>query len=191
GRRLSLLLALCIFFFSANAQAAGTIPVVVKLLPGVNISLVTNLLGGTLIDTIPGTNTLLLRLPSLPIVTPLLKLLGVEWIETDKAVKVPANPPLSLLSVPSGNPADWYKQQPSLQLVRSTQAKAYSTGRGVMIADINSGVDYGHPALTGHLTNGYDFVTGRSTDVNASLNDDQSSAGFLDDDQSSAGFLDD
>jgi subtilisin family serine protease len=191
GRRLSLLLALFIFVFSVNAQAAGTIPVVVKLLPGVNISLVTNLLGGTLIDTIPGTNTLLLRLPNLPLLTPVLKLLGVVWIEADRAVKVPANPPLSLLGVPSGNPSDWYKQQPSLQLVRSAQAKAYSTGKGVMIADINSGTDYTHPALVGHMTNGYDFVAGRSTDVSAALNDDQSSAGFLDDDQSSAGFLDD
>jgi subtilisin family serine protease len=190
GRRLSLFLAIFIFF-SANAQAAGTIPVVVKLLPGVNLSLVTNLLGGTIIDTIPGANTLLVRVPSLPLLTPLLKLLGVEWIEPDRAVNVPSNPPLSLLNVPSGSPGDWYKQQPSFQLVRSGQAKAYSTGRNVMIADINSGVDYGHPALTGHMTNGYDFVAGRPTDVNAALNDDQSSMGFLDDDQSSMGFLDD
>src|SRR5436190_13270311 len=191
GRRLSLILALIIFFFSANAQAAGTIPVVVKLLPGVNLSVITNLLGGTILDTLPGTNTYLVRLPSLPIVTPLLKLLGIDWVEADAAVKVPANPPLSLLSVPSGEPGDWYKQQPSFQLIRSGQAKTYSTGRGVMLADINSGVDYGHPALIGHLTNGYDFVAGRPTDVNAALNDDQSSSGFLDDDQSSSGFLDD
>ena len=191
GRRLSLILALIIFFFSANAQAAGTIPVVVKLLPGINLSVITNLLGGTILDTLPGTNTYLVRLPSLPIVTPLLKLLGIDWVEADAAVKVPANPPLSLLSVPSGEPGDWYKQQPSFQLIRSGQAKTYSTGRGVMLADINSGVDYGHPALIGHLTNGYDFVAGRPTDVNAALNDDQSSSGFLDDDQSSSGFLDD
>ncbi len=191
GRRLSLFLALFIFIFSANAHAAGTIPVVVKLLPGVNLSLVTNLLGGTVIDTIPGTNTLLLRLPNLPILNTVLKLLGVVWIEPDRTIKVPANPPLSLLSIPSGSPKDWYKQQPSFHLVRSSQAKAHSTGRGVIIADINSGVDYGHPALVGHLTNGYDFVTGRPTDVNTLLHDDQSSAGFLDDDQSSAGFLDD
>jgi subtilisin family serine protease len=190
GRRLSLLLALFIFVFSANAHAAG-IPVIVKLLPGVNLSLVTNLLGGTILDTIPGTNTLLVRLPSLPIVTPLLQLLGLQWVELDRTVKVPANAPLSLLGVPTGKSADWYKDQPSYQLVRTAQAKAYSTGKGVIIADINSGTDYTHPALVGHMTNGYDFVAGRSTDVTAALNDDQSSAGFLDDDQSSAGFLDD
>src|SRR5262249_2415438 len=54
-----------------------------------------------------------------------------------------------------------------------------------VIADINSRIDYGHPALAGHLTSGYDFVTTRPTG-SASLN--QSSASFLD--QSSASFLD-
>ena len=53
GRRLSLILALVIFFFSANAQAAGTIPVVVKLLPGINLSVITNLLGGTILAFVP------------------------------------------------------------------------------------------------------------------------------------------
>src|SRR5207249_9335265 len=61
--------------------------------------------------------------------------------------------------------------------------------------DINSRVDYGHPALLGRLTSGYDFVANTpssTTTLNqssAGFLDDQSSAGFLDD-QSSAGFLD-
>lgn len=188
-RRLSLILALFVFF-SVNAQAAVTVPVVVKLLPGANLSLISSLLGGTVIDSLPGANTYLLRLPALPIITPVLKLLGLDWVELDRGIRVPANPPLSLLDVPGGNAADWYKQQPALQLVRSGAAQAYSTGRYVMIADINSRVDYGHPSLTGHLTAGYDFVAGRPTDV-AALNDDQSGATFLDDDQSGATFLDD
>jgi subtilisin family serine protease len=54
-------------------------------------------------------------------------------------------------------------------------------------------VDYAHPALIGHLTGGYDFVSGQASEGN-SLNDssssflDQSSSGFLD--QSTASFLD-
>lgn len=189
GRRVSLFLALFLIF-SVNAHAAG-VPVVVKLLPGANLSLITNLLGGTLIDSLPGTNTHLLQLPKLPLLTLTLKLLGVEWLELDRGLAIPPNPPLSLLNVPGGNAADWYKTQPSLQLVRSSRAHAYSTGTGVLIADINSGTDYAHPALAGHLTAGYDFVRGRPADVNSALNDDQSTAGFLDDDQSTAGFLDD
>jgi subtilisin family serine protease len=188
GRRVSLFLALFLIF-SVNAQAA-TVPVIVKVLPGVNISLITNLLGGTLLDTLPGTNTHLLRLPNLPVLTFTLKLLGVEWLELDRGLGVPANPPLALLNVPARNPSDWYKQQPSFKLVRADAALAHATGAGVIIADINSRTDYSHPALVGHLTNGYDFVTGRPTDV-ANLNDDQSEIGFLDDDQSEIGFLDD
>jgi len=75
-------------------------------------------------------------------------------------------------------------------LIHSDAAQNYSTGRGLIIADINSRIDYGHPALAGHIGAGYDFVANSSIGA-ASLNDDQSTAGFLDDDQSTAGFLDD
>src|SRR5207249_1691065 len=70
------------------------------------------------------------------------------------------------------------------KLVRAGAVSSISTGRGVVVADINSLVDYSHPSLVGHLTAGYDFVLGRSTTV--SLN--QSSSSFLD--QSSSSFLD-
>jgi subtilisin family serine protease len=189
GRRLSLFLALFLVF-TINAQAAVTIPVVVKLLPGVNLSLITNLLGGTLIDSIPGTNTHLLRLPNLPLLTFTLRLLGVEWLELDRGVGVSKNHPLGVLNVASGTPSDWYKKQPAFKLVRADQALLHSTGSGVIIADINSRTDYSHPALIGHLTNGYDFVTGRPSDV-ANLHDDQSGIFSLDDDQSGIFSLDD
>jgi thermitase len=81
--------------------------------------------------------------------------------------------------------SDWYRAQPALQLVRTAESHSYSTGRSVVVADINSRVDYSHPALVGHLTSGYDFVETKASG-NVALN--QSSAGFLD--QSSAGFLD-
>jgi hypothetical protein len=114
----------------------------------------------------------------------------VEWLEADKGLRLPSNPPLSGLSVPLGTASTFYKYQPSLALIRTGAAHQYSTGQGQIIADINSRVDFGHPAIAGHVTSGYDFVTNRPTDV-ANLNDDQSTAGFLDDDQSTAGFLDD
>src|SRR5688572_19457658 len=189
GRRVCGLLLGLMLLFSLNAQAATTIPVVVKLLPNANLSLITNLLGGTVIDSIPESNTFLLRLPSLPLLTPILKLLGVDWLELDRGLSLSANSPLGL-NVPWGSATDWYKSQPSLQLIRAGQALNHSTGRGVIIADINSRVDYGHPALSGRLTSGYDFVAGRSAEQ-AALDDDQSTGGFLDDDQSTGGFLDD
>jgi subtilisin family serine protease len=54
-----------------------------------------------------------------------------------------------------------------------------------VVADINSKVDVQHPALIGHLTSGYDFVTTKPAGT-AALN--QSSASFMD--QSSASFMD-
>ena len=73
----------------------------------------------------------------------------------------------------------------SFKLIRAGDALPYSTGRGMVVADINSKVDIGHPALRGHLTGGYDFVSGRPT---GSIALNQSDASFLD--QSDASFLD-
>jgi len=190
GRRTLLIMLLVCWMVPASAHAATTIPVVVKLQIPANLSLINALLGGTVIDSMPETNTYLLRLPSVPVLSSTLKLLGVEWIEQDRGIALPSNPRLSLLNVPWSNTSDWYKNQPAFQIVHANDALAYSTGRGILIADINSRVDIGHPALQGHIAAGYDFVAGRPSDA-AALNDDQSTAGFLDDDQSTAGFLDD
>ena len=187
-RRLIVVLLGVIWLCSTSTQAAVSVPVVVKLLPGVRLSVITNLLGGTLIDSIPDANTHLVRLPYVPVLSPLLRLVGIEWLEPNRGLSLPVHP-LALLSVPYSNDKDWYKDQPSLRLIRSNDAHRYSTGRGLIIADINSRVDFGHPALAGHLAAGYDFVSGASN-TDADLND-QSTAGFLDDDQSTAGFLDD
>src|SRR5262249_17219081 len=110
---------------------------------------------------------------------------GVQWTDANKLMTVPSMVPVAALSVPVNAAPDWYKYQPSMALIRSNSAQSISTGRGIVVADINSLVDYSHPALVGHLTGGYDFVSGPPAAA-ASLN--QSSAGFLD--QSSAGFLD-
>ena len=189
GRRILILLVGIVFLLPATTQAA-TVPVVLKLQTPTNLSLITNLLGGKVVDSIPEANTYLLRLPSLPLLNSTLKLLGVEWIELDRGLTLPANARLSLLDVPWQTGSDWYKNQPGMQLIHVREAMEYSTGRGIMIADINSRVDMGHPALNGHMAAGYDFVANRPSDV-VGLNDDQSTAGFLDDDQSTAGFLDD
>jgi len=125
------------------------------------------------------------------VLSPVLKLLGVEWIESNRALSLPRSGQTALLEVPWNNSSAWYGSQPALQMIRKEAAQQYSTGRGIIIADINSRVDFGHPALAGHLGAGYDFVANRAYQGAAALNDDQSTAGFLDDDQSTAGFLDD
>lgn len=188
--RLSVVITAMVILLSVHTQAATTIPVVIKVTPGANVSLITSLLGGTLIDGIPEANTYLVRLPSLPTLNTSLQLLGVQWMEQDTGISLARNWGFPLANVPWDSGSTWYRVQPALELIRSNAALDYATGSGVIIADINSRVDYAHPALAGHLGAGYDFVANRPADV-ASLNDDQSTAGFLDDDQSTAGFLDD
>ena len=121
----------------------------------------------------------------------MLQLLGVQWIEANRGVDLPSVAHAGLLSASGATDPRWYRNQPALQLIRSESAHKYSDGHNVLIADINSKVDTNHPALVGHLFSGYDFVSGTSSGVNAGLNDDQQTAGFLDDDQQTAGFLDD
>ena len=189
--RLLRLSVIFLLLFAVNADAATSVPVIVKLLPGANLSLISTLLRAVQVDSIPGSNTYLLRLPSLPILTPTLKLLGVEWMESNRGLGLLPVAHAKLLSGEGIGGPRWYKNQPALGLIRSEAAHQYSSGQNILIADINSSVDTSHPALIGHLFSGYDFVSGTSSGVNAGLNDDQQTAGFLDDDQQTAGFLDD
>ena len=190
GRLLRLIL-IVVLLFAANADAATSVPVIVKLLPGANLSLISSLLGATPVDSIPGANTYLLRLPSVPVLNTTLKLLGVEWIQANRGLGLPSVAHARLLSATGVADPRWYRAQPAMGLIRSEAAHQYSDGRNILIADINSRVDTSHPALAGHIFSGYDFVSGTSSDVNAGLNDDQQTAGFLGDDQQTAGFLDD
>jgi subtilisin family serine protease len=118
--------------------------------------------------------------------------LGVVKVELNDLVTLKPGYGLGILKTAGSKNAEWYAQQPSFKLVHADAALGVSRGRGIVVADLNARVDYAHPALIGHLTAGYDFVTTRG--AGGSLNQssasflDQSSAGFLD--QSSAGFLD-
>jgi len=205
ARRLfSLLLAASILTagFGTAAVAATNNPTIIQTNgAGSILNIISSLGGGVLLDQVPGTNTYLVNLPNVPIVTPLLQsLLGIVFMESDDRIISPARGQLGILAVPTVAAADWYKMQPELLRIRAIDAQAYSKGRGIVVADLNSLVDYGHPALIGHLTGGYDFVSARSS-YQGTLNSsasfiDQSGASFLDQsgasflDQSSASFLD-
>src|SRR6188474_2789228 len=110
-RRLLLAIGLIIALLvvPASSQAASPVTVVLKVLPGVNLPLISNLLGGTVIDSVPDANTYLLKVPALPVLTPLLKLLGVEWIELNRGVSLPVAGQLRLLDVPWNNSSAFYK----------------------------------------------------------------------------------
>jgi len=189
--RLGILLLTIALFFGANtAQAQTKVTVIVKVAPLSSITQVlTAMANGTVVDSLPGADIYLVNVPNsvaenlLALSPNLLQFLGIEWLETNKGVVEPGHLRFGILQKTGA--ADWYKDQPALLLIRAGQALPYSTGRGIVVADINSKVDVGHPSLTGHLTTGYDFVANRPEN-SAVLN--QSSASFLD--QSSGSFLD-
>src|SRR5437016_4238897 len=194
GRRflLSLVIVFLLLTFSTKASAA-TVPLIVQLSATASLNDVLLFLGGTLVDTIPGANIHLINAPQLPTNTLLFSTFGIQWIEYNNGVALGPVGQLGVLQISSAAAADWYKNQPAMRLTRSQQALNYSTGRGVLVADINSLVDYSHPVLQGHLTGGYDFVSSKPSNqaaLNQSNSDflDQSNSDFLD--QSNADFLD-
>jgi subtilisin family serine protease len=182
-RRRILLVLVLLLCLSVQAGAAAS-PLIVQVSPLSSILAIAATLGGTVVDSIPGANTYLLNVPIIPL-EPLATALGIQWMELNRGVTLPPFARPGVLASPPNAVADWYKYQPAMLMIRSADALYYSRGRGIVVADINSRVDVGHPALVGHLTSGYDFVTNKPTGTTA-LN--QSSASFMD--QSSASFMD-
>lgn len=184
------LLFLIIAVNGVDAEASQRI--VVELDNGSPIRPVLTLLNATVLDVISESNLYLLEASSLPGLSTLtLNLYGITYIEADTTLFAPTLRTLGMLR--SNAAADWYRMQPAFTLIRANRASAYYDGYGVVVADINSAVDYGHPALRGHLTSGVDFVSQQGPSY-AALNQasgsflDQSSGSFLD--QSSGSFLD-
>lgn len=182
-RRMFFTLLVLIFGLAAQASAASY-PLIIQITPLSSITTIVSALGGTVVDSIPGANTYLLNVPVVPSST-IASLLGIQVMELNTGITLPGFEQVGVLAVPPETPPDWYKAQPSMLLIRSANALTYSRGRGVVVADINSKVDVGHPALIGHLTSGYDFVTNKPSGTSA-LN--QSSSSFVD--QSSSSFVD-
>src|ERR1051326_3077424 len=182
GRYLFLTLLLLVGL--SSQAAAASFPLIVHIPPTISVTTIAASLGGTVVDSIPGANTYLLNVPFVPLPARA-SLLGIQWMELNTSVSLPRFGLRAILRVPGTTAADWYKLQPAMPLINAGKALPFSTGRGIVIADLNSLVDYAHPALAGHLTSGYDFVAGNP---GLPFLLDQSDAGFLD--QSDAGFLD-
>jgi subtilisin family serine protease len=176
-RNLFLLLA-CFAFLNTYAMAADYL-VVVRVLDGTNISTIADAYSGKVLDSLAA-NTYLMDVKSL---TPKYPVSGLISMDPNALIH-PGRAKGGIITVKAGTDPDWYYGQPALKFIGADQAKLKTTGKGVIIADINAAVDYSHPALRGHLTGGYDFVLGRAYDVTL----DQSSSSFLD--QSSSSFLD-
>jgi subtilisin family serine protease len=182
-------LILCLLLMATMTVCAwaGENIVIFEIGQGADIRAITQAYEGNVLDSL-GNNTYLCKVKRL---TPKNPVSGVVSMESDALVG-PSRAKGGVVSLSASSSSDWYRDQPAFQIVRSDTARLLSTGKGLTIADINSAVDYSHPALRGHLTAGYDFVIDRPSDFTLNQSSasflDQSSASFLD--QSSASFLD-
>jgi subtilisin family serine protease len=182
------LILVLVFLVSLNTRAmAASYVVVVNVADGADVKAIADAYSGKVLDTLPG-NTYLMEVQRL---TPRYSVSGVVSLETNTSMRQGRSKG-GIISVKPGTSPDWYFAQPALRLIGADGARLKSTGKGVVIADIDSAVDYAHPVLRGHLTAGYDFVLGRPSDLSPNQSStsslDQSGTWFLD--QSGTWFLD-
>ena len=175
------LAVLTLIFSSLNAWAASY-SIVCQVSPGTDINRVASALQGKVLDEVLDF-TYLLSVPTMPgtnLPT------GVIYCEANAKTSLPGFRG-AVFSLRTGAADLWYRSQPALMLIKTDRAVAISKGRGIVIADIDSAVDYSHPALRGVLTSGKDFIAEKKlSSGTGSLN--QATASFLD--QSTASFLD-
>jgi serine protease len=84
--------------------------------------------------------------------------------DTDDAVSVEVDAPVHAYGTPTG--ADPHRaQQWNLTRLKVDEAWKRSTGAGITVAVIDSGVDAKHPDLAGNVLDGYDAITDRAGPV--------------------------
>ena len=161
-----------------GSSSSGTQGVIVRTTLGrVGLSLVCVIQGCTVVENLDGTqNQVFLVRPNsglLPsVLASALKLVtGIVDAEVDQVLTVPPTPPNTSAvppSLTSTYPVNYfgsvvwngYANQPAAGIVRVDAAQdAFNvTGSGVIVADIDTGVDPNHPALKPVLLEGYDFT---------------------------------
>jgi subtilisin family serine protease len=184
---LACLVLLVVSVCTPAAQAQTRLIVTDSLgLPGINLTCL--LTGCTVVRGLGDPNGQLFLVTLPPILNPVTKLLqislqlGVLGVEVDQVVsQQQPNSTGTPSYMTDETPVSYYGTtvwqgylvQPGNQLVRTaqTQAAFNAAGAGVIVADIDTGVDPTHPVLQGVLVDGYDFTrntSGGSEDADVS-----------------------
>lgn len=166
----------------------GTVNVIVRTLLGADgLQLLCVIHACTVLEVLDGTVGQLFLVKLLSVLDPILSLdifrllPGILDVELDQVLSIATGgtaasaPPAALFQntpVPYYGSTVWmgYATQPATNIVRLADAQnQFAALGGGIIADIDTGVDFTHPALSGILLSGYDFT--RNQNGASELND--------------------
>jgi subtilisin family serine protease len=174
--------------FSPQLQAGQNVEVLVMPAAGVSIEAISARYSASLLKAIPALNTYELAVDPV-------------WLEAMQADTAIGRLALNSLAEPmemqrrdfgSGSSYDLvpikdtgaanplYFRQWSLFRLRVDQAQRATTGAGVRVAIVDTGIDLDHPALAGHLLAGYDFVEGDALPDDGADGVDNDGDGYVD-----------
>src|SRR5438477_2815788 len=150
-------LVLCLLLVIVVCTHANAAPVtfVVQLSSSASLNTVLSVLGATSVDAMTDGNTYLINVDSSQLAAATQTVaaqgaaLGIQDFHLNTRISLLSVHLSGVVNVQSNTAADWYKNQPAMQLTNSQQALAYARGRCVVIADINSIGYCSHPALPG------------------------------------------